>query len=118
MSEKKNAITRAAALSYAIEHCDNPDVAEVLRKMHAQVTKPRKKSDLPTKTQMINNNLAASVLEAMEGHGTEPATTKWICEHVSGILTPQKCTAVVKILVENGQIVKNKEGKTVTYSLA
>ena len=116
MSEKKNAITRAAALAYAIEHCDNPEVTEVLRKMHEQVTKPRKKSDAPSKTQIMNRNLATAAVAAIREHG-EPVTSKWICEHVNGIMTPQKCTAVMKVAVDAGEAIKNKDGKTVTYTV-
>lgn len=111
----KNTITRAAALAYVIERCDNPEVAEVLRKMHEQVTKPRKKSDAPTKTQLINNNLAAAAVEAIRAKG-EPVTSKWICEHVNGIMTPQKCTAVMRVAIEQGEAQKHKDGKTVTYT--
>lgn len=116
MSEKTT-ITRAAALAYAIECCDNPEVVEVLRKMHAQVTKPRKKSDMPSKTQIMNRNLAAAAVAAIREHG-EPVTSKWICEHVNGIMTPQKCTAVMKVAVDAGEAVKNKDGKAVTYTVA
>ena len=114
MSEKKNVVTRAAALSYAIEHCDNPEITEVLQKMYEQVTKPRKKSDAPSKTQIMNRNLAAAAVNVIREYG-EPVTSKWICEHVNGIMTPQKCTAVMKIAIEAGEITKNKEGKVITY---
>jgi hypothetical protein len=50
--------------------------------------------------------------------GQENVTSKWLIEHVNGLMTPQKVTAVMKILVESGKVVKNKEGKTVTYSRA
>ena len=115
MSEKKNVITRAAALAYVIERCDNPEVAEVLRKMHAQVTKPRKKSDAPSKVQIMNRNLATAAVAAIREYG-EPVTSKWICEHVNGIMTPQKCTAVMKVAIDAGEITKNKDGKTITYT--
>lgn len=116
MSEKTT-ITRAAALAYAIECCDIPEVVEVLRKMHEQVTKPRKKSNAPSKTQIMNRNLAAAAVAAIREHG-EPVTSKWICEHVNGIMTPQKCTAVMKVAVDAGEAVKNKDGKTVIYTVA
>lgn len=107
-------MTRAQALEFAIEHIDNEEVVAVLTKMHAQVTKPRKKSDTPSKARILNESLAAKCYEAMEGQ--ENVTSKWLIEHVNGIMTPQKCTAVMKILVDAGQVAKNKEGKTVTYS--
>lgn len=107
-------MTRAQALAFAIEHIDNEEVVAVLTKMHAQVIKPRKKSDTPSKARILNESLAAKCYEAMEGQ--ENVTSKWLIEHVNGIMTPQKCAAVMKILVDAGQVAKNKEGKTVTYS--
>jgi len=117
-------MTRAQALTFAIDRLREieGDWAEldesiaVLEKMHAQVTKPRKKSDAPTKTQIINANLAEKCYAAMEGQ--ENVTSKWLIEHVNGLMNPQKVTAVMKILIESGKVVKNKEGKTVTYSRA
>lgn len=114
MAEKK--MTRAEALAFAIENIDNAEVVEVLTKMHEQVTKPRKKSDTPSKARILNESLAAKCYEAMQGHG-EAVSTKWLVEHVNGIMTPQKCTAVMKILVDAGQVARNKEGKSVTYSI-
>lgn len=124
MAEKK--MTRKEALELAIRlvnHVATEDdaanwseVAEVLTKMHEQVSKPRKKSDAPSKTRLINENLATKCVAAMEGH--EKATSKWLVEHVNGLLTPQKTTAVMKIAIDDGRVVRTKEGKTVYYSLA
>lgn len=116
-------MTRAQALEFAMklieDTSDAPEyveVHEVLAKMHAQVTKPRKKSDAPSKARIQNEALAAECIAAMEGH--ENVTSKWLIEHVNGLMTPQKATAVMKIAIESGAVVRNKEGKTVTYSLA
>lgn len=118
-------MTRAQALEFAIdniaancmgdmEKTGANEAIKVLEKMHAQITKPRKKSDAPTKTQIINANLAEKCYTAMEGQ--ENVTSKWLIEHVNGLMTPQKVTAVMKVLIESGRVAKNKEGKTVTYS--
>ena len=117
MSEKKNAITRAAALSYAIEHCDNSDVAEVLRKMHASITKPRVKSNEPSKAAKENARLAAEVLKVMPTG--EPVLTSWIMEHVNGILTSQKCTKVMEVLIKAGKVEKvaKVKGRYIGYKL-
>lgn len=122
-------MTRAQALDFAIEAMttmiewedlvEEADKAiEVLRKMHAQVTKPRKKSDTPSKTRIINEGLANKCVAAMEGH--DKVTNKWLLEHVSGwpTATPQKATAVMKIAVDDGRAVRIKEGKNVYYFLA
>lgn len=112
---KQNAITRAQALEYAIAHCDNDAVIEVLRKMHAQVTKPRKKSDAPTKTQLVNANLCKAAIEAFKAHGNEGYDVKWISNHVNGILTSQKATAVMRFGMANGLIERNQDGKAITF---
>lgn len=109
-------MTRAQALEIAIAAVDNAEAVAILEKMHAQVTKPRKRSDAPSKARVQNEALAAAAIATMEGH--EAVTTKWLTEHVKGILTPQKCTAVMRIAVDDGRVIRSKEGKTVTYSLA
>ena len=126
MAEKK--MTRAQAIEFAIdniaancmgdmEKTGANEAIEILEKMHAQITKPRKKSDAPTKTQILNANLAEKCFEAISEKG-EAVTSKWICEHVNGIMTPQKCTAVMRLLVNDGRIVKSKDGKAVVYAIA
>lgn len=118
MAEK--AMTRAEAVQFAIEvvrdHEGECEALTVLEKIHAQLTKPRKKSDAPSKTRLINENLANKCIEAIKGH--DKVTSKWLVEHVNGLLTPQKTTAVMKIAIDDGRAVRIKEGKTVYYSLA
>lgn len=113
-------MTRAQALATAItivrEYEGESDLTAVLEKMYAQITKPRKKSDAPSKARILNESLAEKCYDAMADH--ENVTTKWLIEHVNGIMTPQKCTAVMRILLDDGRAVRNKEGKTVTYSRA
>lgn len=114
MAEKK--MTRAQAIEFAIAAVENDEAKEILVKMHEQLTKPRKKSDTKSKARILNESLADKCVAAMEGH--EAVTSKWLQEHVNGLLTPQKTTAVMKIAVEDGRVVKAKDGKAVTYSLA
>lgn len=125
MAEKK--MTRAQALEFAIDNIaancmDNMEetganeAIEVLNKMLIQVTKPRKKSDAPSKARIQNEALAAECIAAMEGQ--ESVTSKWLIEHVNGLMTPQKATAVMKIAIESGAVIRTKEGKMVSYSLA
>jgi len=120
MAEKK--MTRKEALVIAIERfnpdCDSHDaeVVEVLRKMLEQVSKPRKKSNEPTKARRENEKLLVDMLEAIKAKG-EPVTSKWVTEHVRGLITPQKVTAVAKIGLDDGRLVRTKEGKVITYSL-
>lgn len=120
MTEKK--MTRAQALEFVLEILNTYDDARaleaypVLEKMHAQLTKPRKKSDTKSKARILNESLAEKCFEAMDGQ--ESVTSKWLMEHVNGLLSPQKVTAVMKILIDDGRVIRNKEGKNISYSLA
>lgn len=127
MAEKK--MTRKEALEAAIYlvklaadetiNTDNAanwnEAAEVLGKMYASITKPRVKSNAPSKARIENEKLAAAAVEAIREHG-EPVTCKWITEHVRGILTPQKATAVMKLAIDAGEVTREKNGKVVTYA--
>lgn len=111
---KKNVITRAEALTIAIERCaDVPEVAEVLTKMHASITKPRKKSDAPSKARRENEQLATALAAAIPAG--EGVSSKWVTEHVRGILTTQKAAAVARVGVELGIIRREVDGRNVTY---
>lgn len=116
MAEKK--MTRKEALEFVLalpEVKGNAEVAEVLGKMYASVTRPRVKSDAPSKARILNESLAAKCVAAIREHG-EPVTGKWLIEHVNGLMTPQKVTAVMKIAIENGEATREKNGKAITYN--
>ena len=113
MAEKK--MTRKEALEIAIAAVDG-EAREVLNKMLEQVTKPRKRAEGPSKTRIANEALATECVAAMENHNGA-VTGKWLIEHVNGLLTPQKTTAVMAIAIERGEVVKGREGKSVVYSL-
>ena len=122
MAEKK--MTRVQALENVIEwiaegaqgaDTEMLETVEVLKKMVEQLQKPRKKAEGPSKTRMQNEALAHQVADAIAAKG-EPVNTKWITEHVSGILTPQKATAVCRVALDLGLIERQKEGKAITYT--
>ena len=132
---KKLTVTRAEALAMAIDlmtvkyndyiSMSEPDeisdsyrdAAEVLRKMHASITKPRVKSNEPSKAAKENARLAAEVLKVMPTG--EPVLTSWIMEHVNGILTSQKCTKVMEVLIKAGKVEKvaKVKGRYIGYKL-
>ncbi len=114
MAEKK--MTRVEALNIAIAAVENEEAREVLGKMVEQLSKPRKRAEGPTKARRENEKLAHEMAEAIAAHG-EPVTSKWVCEHVRFITTPQKCTAVGKVAIDLGLVEKTKEGKAVYYSV-
>lgn len=123
MAEKK--MTRKAALENVLgwiaegyipsDEATVEEVQEVLEKIYASVTRPCVKSDAPSKARILNESLAAQCVAAIREHG-EPVTGKWLIEHVNGLMTPQKVTAVMKIAIENGEAVREKNGKVITYS--
>lgn len=117
MTKQNTGITRADALAIAIERmADRPDVAEVLSKMLSSITKPRKKSDAPSKTRQNNERLAHELAAAIPDG--ESVTAKWITEHIHGILTTQKAAAVARVGAELGVIVKVTDGRKVSYKHA
>ena len=114
---KTTSITRADALAIAIERCaDVPEVADVLTKMRASITKPRVKSDAPSKARVENERLARALTEAIPAGGE--VTAKWVTEHVRGVLTTQKAAAVARVGVELGVLRKVVDGRKVTYTVA
>lgn len=113
---KQNTITRAMALEFAMDACkDNPEIVEVLNKMHESITKPRKKSDAPSKARLENLALVDAAVAAM---GNNEVNAKWLTEHVRGILTTQKAAAVMRLGVEVGKIHKIVDGRKVSYTVA
>lgn len=87
---------------------------EKLEKVHAQWTTPRVKSSEPSKASKENSILAERVYAALpDGVAVD---SKWIVEHVSGIMTPQKLTHVMSPLVNGEKVRKDKVGKVMTYT--
>ena len=109
-------MTRAQALTNAIALFEDgsPEI-EVLSKMLASITKPRKKSDAPSKARIENLALVDAACAAMGGN---EVNAKWLTEHVRGILTTQKAAAVMRLGVEVGKIVKVVDGRKVSYKCA
>lgn len=110
-------MTRVEALSIAIATCENEEAREVIAKMIEQLQKPRKKAEGPSKARRDNERLAHEIADAIAAKG-ERVTSKWVTEHVRGILTPQKATAVAKVGIELGILTREKDGKAVYYNVA
>lgn len=111
-------VTRKSVIAKAIvvlKDVWSEEELEVLQKMLNSLEKPAKKAEGPTKNQVMNLNLAASLIEEMRKYG-QPVSAKWIADNVSGINTPQKAVAVIKAAGE--QIVKFYEKRQALYRLA
>lgn len=113
----KSTITRVAALDLAIERmADTPEAVEVLSKLRDSLAKPRKKSDAPSKAKLENARLAQELADAIPAG--ESVSTRWVTEHVRGVLTTQKAAAVAREGVALGLIEKVVDGRNVSYKRA
>ena len=104
--------TRAQAIAIAIERTtDLPEVNEVLRKMHEQLTKPRKAT--VSKARIANESLARKIAEVLPAEGL---TSKGIVElGFPEVATTQKAVAVMRVAEELGLVERLKDGKTITF---
>lgn len=108
----KNTITRAAAIAIAIERTqDLPEVNEVLKKMHAQLVKPRAKA--VSKARLANESLAKNIAKMLpaEGLGSKGIVGLGIPE----VTTTQKAAAVMRVAEELGLVQKVVDKKVITY---
>ena len=118
---KNLSITRAEVLTAVVngdyETLAREDAKECAAKMLASITKPREKSNEPSKAAKENIRLAAEVLEVMPAD--EPVLTSWIMNHVNGIMTSQKCTKVMEVLIKAGRVerVEKVKGRYIGYKL-
>lgn len=102
-------VTRATALERAITNCEKgglltPEELEVLNKMYTSLTKARPKSDTKSRTRIENEELARRMAQALAAHENEETTAKWVASHVTGIISPNKASAVAKVGAEMGII--------------
>lgn len=120
MAEKKN-MTRAQALQFAmdniiancgddLEKCGGDMALDVLGKMLAQVTKPRKAA--VSKARKMNENLANKVAELA---GDEVTTKDVVALGLPEITTTQKAAAVLRVACELGKFEKVTDKKKVIY---
>jgi len=135
MAENKK-LTRAEAINYAIsavEHTreywetdgdwspeKSDEILAVLKKMHEQLVKPRAKAEGPSKTQIVNGNLAEKVKSLMLERGVTSVNSAWVHENVEGVGSTQKGTAVLTYGVTIGLFHANDmgKGKAASYTIA
>lgn len=115
MAEKN--ITRAQALTKAIDYargCGDSATVEVLEKMLAQVTKPRKAA--VSKARKVNEILAKKVTELIaDNHETAVTTKDVVALGIPEITTTQKAAAVLRVACELGYFEKVVDGKKAGY---
>lgn len=94
------------------------ECAEVIAKAEQHLAQLTKKGNAPkTKSRVAieNGKLADQVFAIMPDD--EPVLTSWVMNHVRGIMTPQKCTKVMQVLLDRGVVEKvaKVEGRYTGY---
>ena len=115
MAEKK--MTKATAMTLGAEALAvvNPEAAEILAKEAARLAAPRKATGKVTKEQAANMAMADELLIAMDPEVKYTATD---AGKLIGVETSQKATAILKLLVEAGAVVKETGRKTLYARVA
>lgn len=120
MANKKNTLTNAQALGFALEILKENDASpELIAKIEHMATvanKPKGASETPEAKEM-REVLMPATLEFMTRKG-EPVTWKQVSENVAGVMTSQKVTAIMRKLIAAGKVTKEYNGRAVEYSLA
>jgi hypothetical protein len=119
MSEKKSCITRADALKAAIAYAQadgNEQVADVLGRMLASITRPRAKQT--SKARLVNERLAAWLRDYVSANGDGVTASEIAKAGNPAIASSQKAASVAKVACELGYLARNKSGKVTTYYLA
>lgn len=125
----KSTITRKQALENALIFCNYANVtaltiegyegidwvetANVLAKMHEQVSKPRAKA--VSKARKMNENLAERIMECFPFDGGLQTTKDVVAMGFPEVTTTQKAAAVLRVACEMGLAEKVTEGKKVAY---
>lgn len=114
-------VTNALMMEFAVRALEETNApAEIVDKARSHYEQLTKKSTAPkteSRAAKENKALAVRVLQWMPSD--HPVLTSEIMEHVNGIMTPQKCTKVMSVLIESGKVrkVEKVKGRYVGYEL-
>lgn len=119
-------ITNVAALTAVLDFAlsngfEDQEVAEKVQRHIAQLSKPTKKAEGPTKTQLINQNLIARIVGHMQATGaamTVKEVAAWLsenCGETVGLCSTQKATALLTQAVKGGLLSRTTDGKHVAF---
>lgn len=115
MTEK---MTYAKALTVAIEAVDNGEVREKLEALKDSINKKNgRKSNAPTKTQRENEGLKAEILEFMV-EGQDYSVTEIYKAFGDKFSSPQKVSALIRQLKDNGDVMRIEEKGKARFSKA
>lgn len=117
-----NASAIAALVDFAIANgCDNQEAIEKAQLHVAQLSKPAKKAEGPTKNQLMNQNLIARVVGHMQATGatmTVKDVATWLsenCGETVGLCSTQKATALLTQAVKAGYLSRVTDGKRIAF---
>lgn len=109
-----SSITNTQALAAMLAYCEesgweNADAIAKVRRHLEVLSKPKAKSDLPSKTQRLNATLCEEVYSFLCDRGS--ATPKQVAEQLGSpyITTSQKATILLGILTTQGRAVRESE---------
>ena len=114
-------VTNALMMEFAVRALEEVNAPkEIVDKAKAHRAQLTKKSDAPkgeSRAAKENKALAARVLQWMPAD--HPVLTSEIMEHVNGIMTSQKCTKVMEVLIAAGKVrrVEKVKGRYIGYEL-
>ena len=110
-------MTYVQALDVAINAVADTEVREKLEALKAQIVKKNSAERKPTKAQVANEALKATVLSVLTA---EPATvTEIMAKHPDlSALSNQKVSALVNALVADGTALKVPDGRKSTFCIA
>lgn len=114
-------VTNALMMEYAVHALEQTNApAEIIAKAEAHLAQLCKKPTAPkgeSRAAKENNTLAARVLQWMPSD--HPVLTSEIMKHVNGIMTSQKCTKVMEVLIKAGKVrrVEKVNGRYIGYEL-
>ena len=115
-------VTNALMMDYAVKALEQTGAPqEIVDKAKAHRAQLSKKSTAPkgeSRAAKENKVLAERVLAWMPSD--RPVLTSEIMEHVNGIMTSQKCTKVMEVLIAAGRVrrVEKVKGRYIGYELA
>lgn len=107
-------LTNVQALTALIEFAEvngyeNKEVLDKMRRHLEVISKPCKKSDSPTKTQLLNIQLADKVAAYLDSRSGEMVGSKEVMQNLGdpNVCSPQKATVLLNMLVNDGRATKH-----------
>jgi hypothetical protein len=104
-------LTNVQALSAILDHAvktgfEDTEVLEKVRKHIAQLAKPKKASNVPSKTQLLNANLKEEVFAFVSSKGL--TTAKDVVDGLGSpyVTSAQKATILLGLLVTEGRLTR------------